>query len=69
MNAVVVTKKLTDKEKEDLLKKVLGNDYATAGNNLPILKGFIDKVGNVDNFFTLAEFLPIVNSLKWVEPS
>lgn len=63
MSAVVVTKKLTDKEKEDLLKKVLGNDYATAGNNLPILKGFIDKVGNVDNFFTLAEFLPIVNKI------
>lgn len=55
--------KLTDKEKEELLKEVLGKDYATAGNNLPILKGLIDKIGNIDNVFTLVELLPFFNKL------
>jgi len=63
MDTVVATKKLTDKEKDDLLKEVLGKDYAAAGNNLPILKGFIDKVGNIDNLFTISELLPIVNRI------
>ena len=63
MNAVAETKKLTDKEKDDLLKDVLGKDYATAGNNLPILKGLIDKIGSVDNLFTISELLPIVNRI------
>ena len=70
MNAVAETKKLTDKEKDDLLKEVLGKDYATAGNNLPLLKGLIDKIGSVDNLFTISELLPIVNRIlavrnKW----
>ena len=63
MNAVVEAKKLTDKEKDDLLKEVLGQDYATAGNNLPLLKGVIDKVGKIDNLFTITELLPIVNKI------
>ena len=63
MNAVVEAKKLTDKEKDDLLKEVLGQDYATAGNNLPLLKGVIDKIGNIDNLFTITELLPIVNRI------
>lgn len=63
MNAVVEAKKLTDKEKDDLLKEVLGQDYATAGNNLPLLKGMIDKIGKIDNLFTITELLPIVNRI------
>lgn len=63
MNAVVAPKKLTDKEKDDLLKEVLGKDYASAGNNLPVLKNLIDKIGNIDTLFTLTELLPIVNKI------
>lgn len=63
MSAVVEAKNLTDKEKDDLLKEVLGQDYATAGNNLPLLKGIIDKIGNIDNLFTITELIPIVNKI------
>lgn len=63
MNTAVATKSLTDKEKDDLLKKVLGTDYATAGNNLPVLKGLIDKIGKVDDLLTITELLPIANRL------
>lgn len=63
MSTAVATKRLSDKEKEELLKDVLGKDYATAGNNLPLLKSLIDKIGAVDNFFTIAELLPLFNKI------
>ena len=63
MVVAATTKKLTDKEKEDLLKEVFGSKYATAGNNLPVLKNLIDKIGHVDNLFTITELLPIVNRI------
>lgn len=61
--AVATAEKLSAKEKEALLKEILGKDYATAGNHLPILNGLIDKIGYVDNFFTLAELIPILNKI------
>ncbi len=63
MNAIATTKILTDKEKDDLLKQVLGEDYTAAGRNLPLLKGLIDKIGKVDSLFTLTELLPLVNRI------
>lgn len=61
--SVVASKMLSAEEKEQLLKEILGKDYATAGNHLPILSGLIDKIGFVDNFFTLAELIPILNKI------
>jgi len=62
MNAVAMAKKLTDKEKDDLLKEILGKNYSKAGNNLPILKNVITLVGNTSDIATLAEIIPILNS-------
>jgi len=31
---------LTEKEKEDLLKEILGAEYSKVGNNLPLLKKY-----------------------------
>lgn len=41
----------TDFENDELLRKVLGKDYATAGKNLPVLKKLIDKIGRTGSFF------------------
>jgi hypothetical protein len=59
----VATKKLSVREKDELLKEILGKDYAVAGNHLPFLRDMIDNVGYVDNFFTLAEIIPILNKI------
>ena len=59
----VATRKLSIREKDELLKEILGKDYAVAGNHLPILRDMIDNVGYVDNFFTLAEIIPIINKI------
>lgn len=62
MNTAVLAKPLSDKEKEDLLKEILGAEYGSVGNNLPILKGAIDIVGHFDTAFTLAELIPFINT-------
>lgn len=62
MNAVLATTvQLTDKEKDILLKEILGRDYAAAGNNLPILKKVIGLVGNASDTFALIEIIPKIN--------
>lgn len=43
--------RMTEVEKNELLKKVLGRDYVTAGKNLPVLKKMIDKIGKVAIFY------------------
>jgi hypothetical protein len=53
----------TDLEKDELLRKVLGKDYATAGNNLPVLKKLIDKIEKTDHFFSFVELVPIINRI------
>lgn len=63
MNTVVKSVKLTDKEKEELLKSVLGKDYHTAGNNLPVLKKVIDLVSNTSDIATFAELIPALNTI------
>lgn len=62
MNTTVLAKPLSDKEKEDLLKKILGSEYDSAGNNLPILKSSIDIIGHFDTAFGLAELIPFINT-------
>ncbi len=62
MDAILVNKNLSEKEKEAILREILGKDYTSVGNNLPVLKNVIDIVGHVDTTFTLAELIPIINS-------
>ena len=62
MNTAVLTKPLSDKEKEDLLKEILGAEYSSVGNNLPILKDAIDIIGHFDTAFGLAELIPFINT-------
>lgn len=63
MDTVVITKNLSEKEKEELLKEVLGEKYSSAGKNLPVLKKAIDIIGNVSDVLTVAELIPIINTL------
>ena len=62
MNTVVISKKLSEKEKDDLLKEILAAEYSSAGNNLPILKSAIDIIGHFDTAFGLAELIPLINT-------
>lgn len=62
MNTVIKSVKLSDKEKDELLKQVLGPKYHTAGNNLPVLKKVIDLISNTDDIATISEFIPILNT-------
>ena len=52
MSAVVASKKLTRKEKEELLKKVLGSRYSNVGNNFPVFNAIIDGISITDNAFS-----------------
>lgn len=63
MDTKASVKKLSESKKEELLKEILGNQYHTAGNNLPLLRKMIDRIGYVDNMFTLAELLPLFNRI------
>lgn len=62
MNTAVLANRLSDKEKEDLLKEILGAEYSSVGNNLPILKSAIDVIGHFDTAFSLAELVPFINN-------
>lgn len=63
MSTIVATKRLTDREKEELIKEVLGHDYTRVGKNLPILKGIIDSIGHADNAFTISQLIKYSNIL------
>lgn len=63
MSTYTLNKPLTNKEKDVLLKQVLGREYTKAGNSLPVLKTAIDIIGNVDDGLSLAELLPAVESV------
>lgn len=63
MDAAVATKKLSTREKEELLREILGHKYSSAGNNLPVLSKIIDNIGYVDNAFTLAELVTFTNTI------
>jgi len=56
------SKKLTDSEKNELLKQILGSDYDTSKVNLPILRKAIDIAGRIDNLASLAELIPVMNA-------
>jgi len=63
MDTTDTIKNLSENDKDQLMKDILGNDYYTAGSNLPILRKLIDRVGYVDNMFSLAELLPLMNKI------
>lgn len=55
MVAGTMYKPLTDKEKDGLLKQVLGWDCHRAGKNLPVLETATDMIGNADDSLSFAE--------------
>lgn len=63
MVATALNKPLSDKDKEEILKEVLGKDYSKAGNNLPILKNAIDVIGNIDTTLSFAELIPAIETV------
>lgn len=63
MNTALAANRLTSKEKEELIREVLGHKFNNAGNNLPVLKTIIDGIGHVDNVFTVAELITFSNAL------
>lgn len=58
-----ITKSLTDKEKDELLKQTLGREYTKAGKNLPTLKTAIDIIGKVDDTLSFAELIPAIETV------
>lgn len=63
MNTVISNKKLTEKEKVDLLREILGEKYSSVGNNLPLLKNVIDTIGYIDSSMSAAQLIPYVNTI------
>lgn len=63
MSNKTVKNKLSDKEKDDLLKEILGSEYSASNTNLPVLKKSIDLISNIDTAFTFAELIPAINSV------
>lgn len=63
MNTVISNKKLTEKEKVELLREILGEKYNSVGNNLPLLKNAIDIIGHIDSSLSAAQLIPYVNTI------
>lgn len=61
VNIIASNAQLTSKQKDDLLKELLGANYYTAGKNLPALSKVISFVGDANDFFSLAELIPKIN--------
>lgn len=55
--------KLSEQEKKQLVKDILGAKYHNVGNNWPIFSKVIDYIGNTSDAFTLAELIPVTNTL------
>ncbi len=62
METANTSKQLSDSEKEKLLKEILGREYQSSGNNLPILKKAIDLISNTSDVASVAELIPLLNS-------
>ena len=56
-------KTLSDTEKEELLKQVLGPEYSKAGKHLPVLKNAIDVIGKIDHSLSFAELIPAIETV------
>jgi len=60
---IMATKKLSESEKKQLVKEILGQDYSKVGNNWPVFSKVIDYVGTTSDAFTIAELIPVTSSL------
>lgn len=63
MENIATKNKLSDGEKDTLLKEILGNEYNASNQNLPVLKKSIDLISDIDTAFTFAELVPAINSV------
>lgn len=56
-------RKLSDAEKKQLLKDVLGENHSSVGQNFPVYSKLIDKLDKFNDIVAIAELLPGVNAL------
>ncbi len=59
----MATKKLSENEKQQLVKDILGKEYNQIGNNWPVFSKVLDYIGNTSDAFTIAELVPVTSSL------
>lgn len=57
------TKKLSESEKKQLVKDLLGEEYNQIGNNWPVFSKVLDYISNTSDAFTIAELIPATSSL------
>lgn len=58
---------LSDQEKKDLIKNILGAKYSSAGNHFPIMREMMDGLSTFNNTATFAELIPVLNT--WLSGS
>ena len=51
------------KEREELIKEILGHRYTHTGNTIPLMNKVIDFVGIADNAFTVTQLVTYTNTL------
>ncbi len=57
------TKPLSEDNKKQLVKDILGSEYHSIGNNWPVFSKVLDYVGKSSDVFTIAKLIPITNNL------
>lgn len=62
MGAAQGNSTLSQQQRDDLLKQILGQDYATSGENLPILSKVIGYISNTSDMASVAELIPVLNT-------
>ena len=58
----MASSKLSENEKKQLVKEILGNDYNKIGNNWPIFSKVLDYSGKATDTLTIAELIPGLSS-------
>lgn len=60
-------KKMTDAEKKEILKNILGTKYHSAGKNFPIFSEMMDGLGTFNDVLSFVELVPVLNT--WLSGS
>lgn len=53
------TKLLSENDKKQLVKDILGNKYHGVGSNWPVFSKVLDYIGKTSDIFTVAELIPV----------
>jgi len=54
---------LKQSEKDEIIKEILGSNYAAAGNDYETLSSIIDYIGYANDAVTMAELIPTLSTL------